>query len=72
MTHAVRAVRTTGLFALHHLTVLAGILAFPLVFLGRQVGLRLPMGAVVARIHEAYDAATDAGDADGPAGETER
>lgn len=60
MTHAARAVRHAGLHALHHLTVFAGILAFPLVLLGRRVGVRLPIGAAVARIHGAYDAAVDA------------
>ncbi|WP_435064977.1 hypothetical protein [Halobaculum sp. EA56] len=59
MTHAARAVRHAGLNALHHLTVLAGILAFPVALLGRRAGVTLPIGRVVARIHEAYDAAAD-------------
>ncbi|QZX98866.1 hypothetical protein [Halobaculum rubrum] len=64
MTHAAHAVRTVGLNALHHLTVLAGILAFPVVLLGRRAGVTLPFGQVVARIHDAYDAAAEsAGDA---------
>ncbi|WP_348608991.1 hypothetical protein [Halobaculum rarum] len=57
MTHAARAVQTVGLNALHHLTVLAGILAFPVVLLGRRAGVTLPIGGIVARVHEAYDAA---------------
>ena len=59
MTHAARAVRHAGLHALHHLTVLAGILVFPFVLLSRRAGVRLPIGSVVARIHDAYDAAVD-------------
>ncbi|MFC7096174.1 hypothetical protein [Halobaculum marinum] len=63
MTQAARAVRHAGLHALHHLTVFAGICAFPFVLLSRQVGIRLPIGGVVARIHDAYDAAVDAAEA---------
>lgn len=67
MTHAVRAVRNAGLYALHHLTVFAGILAFPLVLLSRRAGVPLPMGSVVSRIHDAYEStaeSTDDSDAD--------
>ncbi|SHH25329.1 hypothetical protein [Halobaculum gomorrense] len=60
MTHAVRAAHRAGVHALHHLTVLTGILAFPLVLLTRKVGVRLPMGAMVSRIHDAYEAVVDA------------
>jgi hypothetical protein len=59
MTHAVRAAHRAGVHALHHLTVLAGILAFPLVLLTRKAGVRLPIGAVVSRIHDAYEAVVD-------------
>ncbi|WP_277552503.1 hypothetical protein [Halobaculum limi] len=59
MTHAARTVRHAGLNALHHLTVLAGILAFPFVLLSRRVGVSIPMGAVVSRIHDAYERALD-------------
>lgn len=60
MTHAVRAARRAGVHAIHHLTVLAGICAFPLVLLTRKAGLRLPMGAAVSRIRETYEAVVDA------------
>ncbi|UIO98963.1 hypothetical protein Hbl1158_10500 [Halobaculum sp. CBA1158] len=60
MTHAVRAARRAGVHALHHLTVLTGILAFPLVLLTRKAGVRLPMGSIVSRIHDAYERVVDA------------
>lgn len=56
MTTATRSVRTAGLFAIHHLTVLAGIMLFPFALLTRRAGVTLPMGAVLSRIHDAYDA----------------
>lgn len=64
MTHAARAVRHAGLNALHHLTVFAGILAFPLVLLSRRIGVSIPMGAVVSRIHDAYERALDGDETD--------
>lgn len=63
MTTVARSVRTAGLFALHHTTVFAGILLFPFALAGRRAGVTLPLGSVVTRIHDAYDAAVDAEDA---------
>ncbi|WP_435125824.1 hypothetical protein [Halobaculum sp. D14] len=54
--HVRRAARHTGLFALHQLTVLAGILLFPLALLGRRAGVVVPLSRVVDRIHAAYAA----------------
>lgn len=64
MTHTARAVRHFGLNALHHFTVLAGILVFPFVLLSRRVGLRIPMGSLVARIHDAHERAVTADETD--------
>ncbi|MFC6785953.1 hypothetical protein ACFQFH_08605 [Halobaculum halobium] len=62
MTHAARAARRAGIHALHHLTLLTGILAFPFVLLTRNAGVSLPVGAVVSRIHDTYDRVVDATD----------
>ena len=60
MTHAVRAAHRAGVHAIHHLTVLAGILVFPFVLLTRRAGVRLPMGPVVSRIRDTYEGVVDA------------
>lgn len=60
MTHAVRAAHRAVVHAIHHLTVLAGILAFPFVLLTRKAGVRLPMGSAVSRIRDTYERVVDA------------
>lgn len=59
MTYAVRAAHRAGVHALHHLTVLTGILVFPFILLTRRAGVRLPMGSIVSRIHDAYERVVD-------------
>lgn len=60
MTYAVRAAHRAGVHALHHLTVLTGILAFPLILLTRRAGVRLPMGSFVSRIRDTYERVVEA------------
>ena len=57
---ATHSVRRIGLFALHQLTVLTGILLFPLALATRRVGLSLPVGRAVERVRRAYDEADEA------------
>ena len=63
---ATQSVRHAGLFALHQMTVLAGILLFPVVIATRRLGLPLPVGRAVERVCRAY------GESTAEAGETDR
>jgi hypothetical protein len=46
--------RRAGLFTVHQLTVITGIMLFPLVLATRRVGVRLGLDRVVSRVSDAY------------------
>lgn len=48
---------TAVLFVLYQLSLLAGILLFPLAVLTRQFGFELPIHRVVSRLGSAYEQA---------------
>jgi len=48
---------TAALFVLYQLSLLAGILLFPLAILTRRVGLELPVHRAVSRLGSAYEQA---------------
>jgi hypothetical protein len=48
---------TAALFVLYQLSLLAGILLFPLAVLTRRLGVELPVHRVVSRLGSAYDRA---------------
>jgi hypothetical protein len=48
---------TAALFVLYQLSLLAGILLFPLAVLTRRAGLELPVHRVVSRLGSAYEQA---------------
>jgi len=48
---------TAALFMLYQLSLLAGILLFPLAVLTRRAGLELPVHRVVSRLGSAYEQA---------------
>lgn len=47
----------TTLFALYQLALLAGVLLLPVALAARQAGVRLPLGRLVDRLGDAYEAA---------------
>ncbi|MEF8843412.1 MAG: hypothetical protein V5A62_17600 [Haloarculaceae archaeon] len=51
--------RRTSLFALYQTSIVLGIALLPVAVLARQMGVQLPVGALIDRLGTAYEAAAE-------------
>jgi hypothetical protein len=50
-------IKRAALFALYQTSLLLGVLLLPVALVARRIGIRLPFGALVERLGDAYGSA---------------